>query len=81
MNMDVKSKKLDLIQWLLHLKDEATIEKIYQLKESTAGDWYDELPDAAKASIEKGRQDYREGKIFSSEEVRQRVNNKFPFLK
>ncbi|MEM0518190.1 MULTISPECIES: hypothetical protein [Aequorivita] len=79
--MDVKAKKLDLIEWLLHLKDEATIEKMCKLKESIDGDWYDELPDTAKASIEKGRQDYKEGKIFTSQEVNQRIKNKFPFLK
>ncbi len=74
--MDFKAKKLDLIEWLLHLKDEATLEKVYNLKEDTAKDWYDELPEAVKNSIEKGLKEEREGKLTPHDQVMESIKAK-----
>jgi predicted transcriptional regulator len=79
--MDVKEKKLDLIEWLLHLKDEATIEKMYQLKESTDGDWYHELPEAAKKSIQQGLKEAREGIVTPHDQVMERMRAKYNIKK
>ena len=31
--MDTKTKKLDLIDWMIHLKDESVLHKLYRIKE------------------------------------------------
>lgn len=79
--MDIKAKKLDLIEWLLHLNDEETLERVFKLKENAAQDWYDELPDAAKSSIERGLQDYREGKVTPHDHVMERIREKYNIKK
>lgn len=79
--MDVKAKKLDLIEWLLHLKDETTIEKVYNLKEETSANWYNELPEAAKASIEQGQREAREGKVTPHHQVMERIRAKYNIKK
>lgn len=81
MDMDVKTKKLDLIEWLLNLKDEATLEKVYRLKKDTSKDWYKELPEAAKRSIEQGQNEAREGKVTPHDQVMERMRAKYNIKK
>ncbi len=75
--MDVNTKKLDLIEWLLNLKDEATLEKVYSLKNDTTKDWYNELPEAAKKSIKQGQKEAREGKVTPHDQVMERIRAKY----
>lgn len=79
--MDIKAKKLDLIEWLIHLNDETTIEKVYNLKESKVLDWYDKLPEAAKASIEKGLKEAGEGKVTPHHQVMETMRAKYNIKK
>ncbi len=71
--MDIKAKKLDLIEWLLQLKDEAMLEKVYNLKEDTP----EEIPEAVKKSIEIALEQARQGKVSPHEEVMERMRAKF----
>lgn len=77
MGMDIKTKKLDLIEWLLNLKDDATLEKVYNLKKNTAKDCYDEFPEAAKKFIEQGLKEAREGKVTPHDQEMERNKTKY----
>lgn len=70
--MSMHAEKLELIQWLVALKDVSVLEKIKWLKEQNkeAADWWDELSNAEKASIEQGLKDVEEGKTTPHEEVK-----------
>ena len=67
-------KKLKLIEWLVGLTDQTIIEKIKWLKDdqTSATDWWDEISKAEKASIERGLEDIKNGRITLHEEVRKK---------
>lgn len=79
--MDVETKKLDLIDWLVNLRDETIIEKVMDLKKDTAADWYDELPEAAKVSIQQGLNEAREGKLIAHDKVMEDFAKKYKIHK
>ena len=79
--MTIDNKKLDIINWLSSLNDEKTIQKIYDLKNESTGDWYKELSLTDKKSIDLSLQELDSGKIFTNEEVKEAVNYKISQLK
>ncbi len=81
MNMDVKTKKLDIIEWLVHLTDESIVEQLYNFKKNSKENLLPRLSKEEKLGIERGLIDYNEEKISSHDEVTDRIKSKFPFLK
>ncbi|CAN5272319.1 hypothetical protein BH09BAC3_BH09BAC3_35280 [soil metagenome] len=51
--MSIQAKKLDLIQWLIQLKDERLLKKIEALQAEDI-DFWNELSEHQKREIEKG---------------------------
>ena len=71
--MNSTTEKLHIIQWIAGLKDKTVLSKIKKLKDSTKpSDWWDEISNAEKLSIERGLKDIKEGKIKSHTQVRKR---------
>jgi len=66
--------KLELIEWLTKLEDDETLEYLKVVKDSKSSkrDWWDDLSEAAKASIERGLKDIEEGRTTPHEEVKKR---------
>jgi len=51
--MNLDSEKLKIIDWIANITDESMIAKINLLKDHTKEtDWWDEISDAEKASIQ-----------------------------
>lgn len=63
--------KLELIEWLAKLDDDATIEYLKVVKDSKLNDhdWWDDLTSTQKKGIEKGLRDIDEGRVTPHEEV------------
>ena len=74
MNLDfnIESKKLALIQWLTSLNDVSMIDKILELKNKETKDWWNEISDEEKESIEKGLSDAESGKLKPHSEIRKK---------
>jgi hypothetical protein len=53
MNMDIQARKLDLIQWLIHLEDERLLKKIEALQAEDP-DFWNELSQDERQEIKKG---------------------------
>lgn len=70
MDADLQNQKIKLIQWLSTLNDKSILEKIMKLREDEKSDWWDEISEAEKDSIEKGIIDAKEGKVKSHKEIR-----------
>ncbi|MCG2779961.1 MAG: hypothetical protein L6264_03360 [Weeksellaceae bacterium] len=68
-DLSIQNKKLELIQWLSTVEDLSVINKIFEIKKEKS-DWWDELSEAEKESIEKGLKDLDEGKTVSHSEVK-----------
>ncbi len=70
MEMNIQNAKIDLIQWLTTLEDKSLIQKILELRKTQTKDWWNEISDLEKSSIEKGIVDAQNGKITPHSEAR-----------
>ncbi len=71
--MNLDSEKLKIIDWIANITDESMIAKINLLKDHTKEtDWWDEISDAEKASIQRGLADASAGRVVPHEEVRKK---------
>jgi hypothetical protein len=69
--MNLDKEKLSLINWIAFSEDETIIERIKFLKEKCqVKDFWDEISDEEKASIESGLKDVRDGRVISHEVVK-----------
>jgi hypothetical protein len=69
--MNLDKEKLSLIDWIASLEDETIIERIKFLKEKgPVKDFWDEISDEEKASIERGLKDVQDGRVISHEVVK-----------
>ncbi|WP_243389579.1 hypothetical protein [Flavobacterium cyanobacteriorum] len=62
--MDIQSKKIELIQWLSTLDDISVIEKVISLRQQQNKDWWDTISENEKKSIEKGINDSENGNLL-----------------
>ena len=67
MNMDATSQKIDLIHWITELNDISVLAQVNAIKENAIVVPYSELQ-----SIERGLEDFRQGKVTSHTQVRKR---------
>jgi len=69
--MDLTTKKLELIEWLIKLKDQPLVDYLETIKDSVSReeDWWDQLTDTQKESIQEGIKDIEEGRFQTHESV------------
>jgi predicted transcriptional regulator len=73
--MNLQSEKEILLDWISNLEDESIIEKLKMIRENLLNfkDWWDELSDEQKRSIEQGLKDAEEGRVVPYEQVKEEV--------
>ena len=70
MEANIQNIKIELIQWLTTLDDSSLIQKILDLRKNQTKDWWIEISEAERISIEKGISDADNGKLNSHSEAR-----------
>lgn len=65
--MNIQEKKLSLIEWLLSLEDEKTLEEIEELR--SGSDFWDELTEGERKEIDQGLEELDRGEAHDHEEV------------
>lgn len=68
--MNIQDRKLELIQWLSVIEDVSLLDKLIQLKEENTRDWWDEISDGEKESIQIGIEDADAGRVKPHSEAR-----------
>ncbi len=70
--MKQEAIKLELIEWLIKLKDANTISylKVVKDSESNEKDWWNDLSKEQKFGIERGLRDIDSGKVVSHTKVK-----------
>lgn len=63
MEIDIQDAKIELIQWLTTLEDSSVIQKIIELRQTETKDWWDEISEAEKKSINVGINDAEKEKL------------------
>lgn len=75
-SMDIAATKLELIQWLIDLKDEKLIARIQGLRSLTT-DWWDHISDDERQAIEEGLSELDRGEGIPHEQVMKEIHTKF----
>jgi len=70
MSPEIQTKKLELIQWVAGIQDESLIDELQKFMQGDNRDWWDDLSDDQKASIEAGQEDIEAGRVMPHEEVK-----------
>ncbi len=52
--LDIKTEKLDLIQWLAGVSDQSIIQEFLALKKKKEVDWWDEISSQERIAIDEG---------------------------
>ena len=74
--MNLQNTKIELIQWLTFLDDKSLLQKIIDLRNKQTKDWWNDISETEKNSIEKGISDSKNGKL-NSHSVARKVYEKW----
>lgn len=66
-----QSKKLELIQWISTVEDASILDRILEIRENENPDFWNNLSDLEKESIEKGLDDAKQGRLKSHSKARE----------
>lgn len=76
MKASIEKEKLEIINWITSLKDESTIERLSIMRNNPiSDDWWNEISEAEKATIDKGLDDLKAGRVQSHAQVKKRYEN------
>ena len=76
--MNLQAKKLELVQLIINTKKPLTLRKVEDvLKREKESDWWDEISDAERQSIEKGLAEADNGELIPHEAVMKEVKAKY----
>jgi len=70
MELNIQKAKIDLIQWLTTIEDSSVIQKIMELRNTENKDWWNEISDIEKKSIELGISDADNGNLKPHSEAK-----------
>lgn len=70
--MNIEKEKLEIINWIITLKDDVAIEKLKMLKNNQKNtlDWWGQIGEEEKEAIEKGLEDIKAGRVGPHQEVK-----------
>lgn len=66
--MNIQAKKYQLIEWITSIQDVRLIDRLAKISEES--DWWDDISDAEKESIERGLKDLDEGRYVDHSEAK-----------
>ena len=76
--MNIQTKKIELVQLILNINKPVLLDKIKQLLiQEKESDWWDELPENVKESIEIGLEQANKGETISHEHVVNEMKEKY----
>jgi len=76
--MNLQAKKLELVQLIINTKKPLTLKKVEDVfRKEEAADWWNEISEAERQSIEKGISEADNGKLISHEDVMREIKSKY----
>lgn len=70
-DLNIEKEKLEIIKWVTGLKDDSALERLKLLRKNTMkSDWWDEISEEARISIDKGLEDVKAGRVSSHKEAK-----------
>jgi hypothetical protein len=71
--MNIETRKLNIINWVSHLEDEAVLSRIEELQ-AKKQDWWDMISEDEKTEIKEGISQVDKGETKSTNEVLSKYN-------
>jgi hypothetical protein len=75
--MDLQAEKIELVKLLLETESQDVIDEIKAVFKKQGNDFYDDLPQHVKDSIERGLKDIEDGNVYGHDEVMQDIYYRF----
>jgi predicted transcriptional regulator len=75
--MDLQAEKIELVKLLLETESSEVINEIKAVFKRQGNDFYDDLPQHVKDSIEKGLKEIEQGEIYEHATVMQGIKTKY----
>ena len=76
--MNLQAKKLELVQRILNTRHPLTLKKVEEvLKKENESDWWNEISDSERESIEKGLKEADKGELITHEDVMKEIKAKY----
>lgn len=78
--MDIAVKKVEIIEWLIQIKDKHLIEKVEELKKLSIKELYEAKlkpmsPQSYKAMLEQSEKDYKNNRSIAQESLEKESEN------
>jgi len=70
MELDIQNEKIELIQWLTTLNDQSIIKRLIEIRKNESKDWWSDISNEEKKSIEEGIIDANSGNLKPQSEAR-----------
>ncbi len=75
--MNIEAEKIELLKLILKTEDEAIIQELKAVFKKQKPDFWEELPDHVKASINRGLEDVAAGHVHKHEDVMREIKTKY----
>lgn len=75
--MNIEAEKIELLKLILETEDEAIIQELKIVFKKQEPDFWDELPDSVKESINRGLEDVAAGRVHNHEDVMLKIKNRY----
>lgn len=77
-NMNLQAKKLELVQLIINTRKPLILKRVEEiLKSEEEADWWDQISEAERQSIEKGLAEADRGELIPHEKVMKEVKEKY----
>ena len=63
MKIEIQNTKIELIHWLTTVEDPTLLQKIMDIRKKESKDWWKEISEGERKSIEKGLSDADNGRL------------------
>ncbi|MVN19941.1 hypothetical protein [Mucilaginibacter arboris] len=77
--MNIEAEKIELLKLILETEDEAVIQEIKSVFKKQELDFWNQLPDSVKVSINRGIEDVEAGRTQKHDQVMQELKDRYGF--
>jgi len=75
--MDLQTEKIELVKLLLETDNQSVLDEIKAIFQKQGHDFFEDLPQHVKNSIEAGLKDIDDGNVYEHEEVMQDIKTRY----
>jgi predicted transcriptional regulator len=75
--MDLQTEKIELVKLLLETENQSVLDEIKAIFQKQGHDFFEDLPQHVKNSIEAGLKDIDDGNVYEHEEVMQDIKTRY----